>query len=625
MTIMRQLLNQKGSSLIGALMTLMVLGFTGMAAVEMSTGENMASVNDMETQQALYVGQAGIEYAKDKLSQGLSPDINNKSFGRGSFSVVSSPDQSSFQVTSQVGSARRVQTIGANFSKDNTALDLTRAYVDENHLKNVDLVKFGGEAVVITGMIVDWEMGSCEADDEASIAANCVTGSWGDYSDEDDDSEDVEASVDAEESDDDILSENNSGVGSSYAAYEDPNHAGKILICHVPPGNPANAHTLSISVAGWEHGHNSGNGCKHNQDYLGSCSGYAGEISVDENNDGVADDLEEDDDDGDDNESTTCNDYEAFIYQCDNDNPANRDHGGIHVTSIGLEGQMIYDPASNLGSPALPGADGGETIVSEAMTLIEDGTYNFKGPGEAPTTYITFDTPLEEGRWYQLTILFSDGSQVTQSFKARGEADNASNEETSTEAGFVVADGQIIANENEDVELTVTGSEIYSGRSELSVTVELGVVGSDGNITYTPLNNSSDVDGGESYITATAEGGSVYVVRATAFKNGSELATYVSTNTTQVKTLINGDEAPSLPNQNASFAEFLNQYIVENIMVINGNSVMMLFELDADISQNAQHPDIDFDDLVVTLTFTGNGDVYYKSVGDQLHYLQKGK
>jgi len=49
--------------------------------------------------------------------------------------------------------------------------------------------------------------------------------------------------------------------------FPDPSHGGKILICHVPPGNPSNAQTLSIDPSGLN-GHSSD--CS---DYDGPCQG----------------------------------------------------------------------------------------------------------------------------------------------------------------------------------------------------------------------------------------------------------------------------------------------------------------------------------------------------------------
>jgi hypothetical protein len=46
------------------------------------------------------------------------------------------------------------------------------------------------------------------------------------------------------------------GVGGLFMApamAQDKDH--KITICHVPPGNPANAHEISIDLNAWENGH----------------------------------------------------------------------------------------------------------------------------------------------------------------------------------------------------------------------------------------------------------------------------------------------------------------------------------------------------------------------------------
>lgn len=59
----------------------------------------------------------------------------------------------------------------------------------------------------------------------------------------------------------------NSGGSGGEAA---PAANGKIQICHVPPGNPANAHTITVSPAAWAgHSHHPG-------DHLGACEGDGG-------------------------------------------------------------------------------------------------------------------------------------------------------------------------------------------------------------------------------------------------------------------------------------------------------------------------------------------------------------
>ena len=46
-----------------------------------------------------------------------------------------------------------------------------------------------------------------------------------------------------------------------------PDH--KIDICHVPPGNPANAQTINVDRSSWNNGHSPHNA--HSLDYIGAC------------------------------------------------------------------------------------------------------------------------------------------------------------------------------------------------------------------------------------------------------------------------------------------------------------------------------------------------------------------
>ena len=43
----------------------------------------------------------------------------------------------------------------------------------------------------------------------------------------------------------------------------------KITICHIPPGNPDNAHSITVDKKAWKNGHNPHN--KHSLDYIGAC------------------------------------------------------------------------------------------------------------------------------------------------------------------------------------------------------------------------------------------------------------------------------------------------------------------------------------------------------------------
>lgn len=44
-----------------------------------------------------------------------------------------------------------------------------------------------------------------------------------------------------------------------------------VIICHIPSGNPKNAHSICISKQGWLHGHKDRHGREDSRDYLGAC------------------------------------------------------------------------------------------------------------------------------------------------------------------------------------------------------------------------------------------------------------------------------------------------------------------------------------------------------------------
>ena len=63
-------------------------------------------------------------------------------------------------------------------------------------------------------------------------------------------------------SDDDSISDDDSSCDEDYSCGE-----GKVMVCHVPAGNSANAHTICIAEQGYLNGHAS-----HEEDHLGPCT-----------------------------------------------------------------------------------------------------------------------------------------------------------------------------------------------------------------------------------------------------------------------------------------------------------------------------------------------------------------
>src|SRR3990167_1480664 len=324
----------------------------------------------------------------------------------------------------------------------------------------------------------------------------------------------------------------------------DPDNANHVIVCH-------NNHDISIDWEGWENGHMS-----HDQDHLGSCV---------------------------DTEETYCT-------------AENYDNGNAHITGIGFENTTIYDASLGIGSPSNSGAGvTSEEVIDVGDTLLDaNAVYTLEGNAFP----IRFDQAHPGYGYYRITARFSDGTEISGSFQDnRGALD----------PGFTISNGTLTTDSDATMTMDILGSEITygAGGPEVPVTVELGTNSGNGsNYSYASLFSGSDVDGGETYTVANNDIQTNYTVRAQA-KYGSFKAKYDSTNTTQVKTLVDGDQAPALAGFGGQkpVLDFLAPYLDETGKVqLAFNQVIMLFELGVNMKTNPTSSAADFQDLVVLLT-----------------------
>ncbi len=92
--------NQKGVSLIAAIFIIVVLAFMGVMFVSLINTGSLTSVNDMQSAQALYVAEGGVEFHQRNLAQNLdwyrsttdpiATDTRTLGAGSGSFTVSTS-------------------------------------------------------------------------------------------------------------------------------------------------------------------------------------------------------------------------------------------------------------------------------------------------------------------------------------------------------------------------------------------------------------------------------------------------------------------------------------------------------------------------------------------------------
>lgn len=151
-TSKKSIQNNKGSTLIGAILAIMAFSVVGLSLVQVVADEGANTTSSMNSSHALYVGHAGLEYTKMMLYKGQDPTVTNYPFASGSFSVTTNYSTQLATVVSQVGSATKSQTITANFAANCVAFNTSSAYVSGKNLEDVKLVKSCNQTATIAKM-----------------------------------------------------------------------------------------------------------------------------------------------------------------------------------------------------------------------------------------------------------------------------------------------------------------------------------------------------------------------------------------------------------------------------------------------------------------------------------------
>lgn len=112
--MMKIKMSNKGVSILGAVITLVVLGIFGAAIVALVSTEQESRRLLLEKEQAFYAVQAGLEYAIREIVNGGNPVATNKQIGRGTFTNVINYAQHSIAVTGRSGEVSKTHTIDFN-------------------------------------------------------------------------------------------------------------------------------------------------------------------------------------------------------------------------------------------------------------------------------------------------------------------------------------------------------------------------------------------------------------------------------------------------------------------------------------------------------------------------------
>lgn len=299
--------NNKGYTIVGTLIVITAVGLMSTAIVDLSSSGTESGNDDTQSIQATHVGGGGLQYAMHQLSYGLSPDTQNESLGNGSFTITSNPAAQLVTVASAVGKAKKTQAITTTFSNNKAGLNINNGAVSNKSITGLTLDKDTGKQIVLTGFTVDWNWNNCDA--------------------------------------------NLSCEGNDQQ-----------VICHVPPGNSNNKHTISASPA--SHPAHLAHG-----DYLGPCNP------------------------GDTVPAATCEGTLQQMLSCDVDTGNNK------LKKISFNGTSVFSG----------NADPNQLVSINPYYLMLNQSY--------PVDDIEFSGNLPNTGWYSLTLHFADGSTYTKTFK----------------------------------------------------------------------------------------------------------------------------------------------------------------------------------------------------------------
>lgn len=169
-----------GYTSILSIVVLTILGLMGSSIVNMSsTGVRMKG-QEVQTSQAVYVGNAGIQYALLKLKNGLNPNNVTKTIGAGEFTITTNPTIQEVAVSSSVGESQKSQKLQTAFTAQCLEIDPTPHVIENNNaLKQIRVRKTCHAAAILTAIKLSWTNGGANNIDEIEMGPSSIHGPGG--------------------------------------------------------------------------------------------------------------------------------------------------------------------------------------------------------------------------------------------------------------------------------------------------------------------------------------------------------------------------------------------------------------------------------------------------------------
>lgn len=152
--------DSRGMSIIGTMLTLIVLGVMGATIVGLVATEQETRKLCLWRERAFYSVQAGLEYVLREINQGGYPIVTDKQFADATFTSSIDPDPRKITVTGEAGDAARTHSITTDLlAKDCAAINASGAALGgsyQNELTGIVVNQTCLMAVNMDKMTISW-------------------------------------------------------------------------------------------------------------------------------------------------------------------------------------------------------------------------------------------------------------------------------------------------------------------------------------------------------------------------------------------------------------------------------------------------------------------------------------
>ena len=174
--MMRRLKNETGYSIIVAIVIFTVLSMMGTAMIDMTSFDARIKSQEVQALQSTEIGNAGIQYALEKIKGGENPNNVTKNLGYGQFQISTDPASSRITINGQVGASTKVQTLSALFSKECIEINTTQTEAHLNLLRKIRLKKTCNDAFTIDKIRLFWDSGGPNSISEIQMDTATIYG-----------------------------------------------------------------------------------------------------------------------------------------------------------------------------------------------------------------------------------------------------------------------------------------------------------------------------------------------------------------------------------------------------------------------------------------------------------------